>query len=121
MRMIHKYFRIILDHKITNDSLLETLYRPLDDNNKAVTETITGGSFTNCTFRKAAQRLEKVTKTNRVWGIRDTEMTRRSFSISTNLEQAKINHDVLQELAPISTIIGLLIKQNQERVNAVSQ
>lgn len=58
------------------------------------------------TFAKIARRLERVAKINRAWGIRDSKMTRSSFSISTNLEQAKINQEVLQELSWISANVG---------------
>lgn len=53
----------------------------------------------DCTFAEASQRLEKVAKTNHAQGTRDTKTTRSYFLVSTNLEQAKINHDVLQELS----------------------
>lgn len=103
-----------LDHKITDDSLVEIFYRALDDNNKAVVDTITRDSFLDCTFVEVVQRLERVATTNRAWGMRDTETTKSFFSISTNPEQANINHKVLKELARINTHVGLLIKQNQE-------
>lgn len=41
--------------------------------------------------------------------------------MSTNTEQAKKNQEMLQELVWISTNVSLLMKQNQEWVNAVSQ
>lgn len=47
-------------------------------------------------------------------------MTKSSFTARTNPEQAKIIEKVLQELAWISTNVGLLMKWNQEQVNVVS-
>lgn len=63
----------------------------------------------DCTFAEASQRLEKVVKTNKTWCTRDTKTTRSSFSLGTSLEQAKLNHEILQELARINTNVGLLI------------
>lgn len=73
------------------------------------------------TFAEAVQRLERVAKTNKAQSTRDTKTTRSSFSMSTNTDQAKKNQEMLQELVWISTNVSLLMKQNQEWVNAVSQ
>lgn len=115
-----KYLRSVPDHRITEDSLHKIFYGALDDNGKAMADTIIRGSFMDYTYVETAQRLEKVAKTNRAWGTRDSKTTRSSFSIGTNPKQVKLNQEVFQEPARININIGLLMKQKQERVNLVS-
>lgn len=43
------YLQNVSDYKITSDSLVGIFYQALDDNCKAVTDTIIGGSFLDCT------------------------------------------------------------------------
>lgn len=97
MRFV-KYLHSVLDHQITDDFLVEIFCRALKYNYKAVVNTITKGSFLDYTFAGITQRLERVAKTNHAWGIRDSAITKSSFSISDNPEQANMNIEVLQEL-----------------------
>lgn len=92
-----KYFRSVLDHQITENSLLEIFYRVFFyDNGNAVLETITGVSFMDFMFIEATRSLEKVAKTNREWGTRDTETIKSSFSVGRNPKKVKFNQEVLQ-------------------------
>lgn len=43
-------------------------------------------------------------------GAKEKSMTKNFFSVSTNSDLAKINERVMQELAWISTNVGLLMK-----------
>lgn len=58
-----------------------------------------GGSLLNCPFLVICERLEKVVMTNHALVTRDKSTTNGSFAISTNSMQAKVNEDMMQELA----------------------
>ena len=49
-----------MNHRIDDESLKEFFYRWKDDNNKAVLDTIAGGSYGECTYEEIAEKLEKI-------------------------------------------------------------
>ena len=51
------------NHRIDDDSLNEYFYRGQDDNNKAVLDTIAGGSYGECPYAEIAEKLEKISQT----------------------------------------------------------
>uniref|UniRef100_M1DZZ3 Integrase core domain containing protein n=1 Tax=Solanum tuberosum TaxID=4113 RepID=M1DZZ3_SOLTU len=42
----------------------------LDDNSKAVLDTIAGGSYGECTFEQITEKLEKISRNNKAWSTR---------------------------------------------------
>lgn len=81
-----KCLRSVPDHKIVDDPLVEIFNQALDDNCKEVADTITRGSFLDCTVPIVAERLEKIEKTKHAWGKRDKSTTKSSFVVSTDPE-----------------------------------
>lgn len=67
-----KYLRSVPGHIISHDSLVQIFYQELDDKSKVVANTIIRGSFLDCTFAEITYKMERVAKTNHVWGIRDS-------------------------------------------------
>ena len=57
------FFRSVPNHRIDDESLKEYFYRGQDDNNKAVLDTIAGGSYGECPYAKIAEKLEKYPET----------------------------------------------------------
>ena len=46
--------------RIDDESLKEYLYRGKNDNNKAVLDTIAGGSYGECPYAAIVEKLEKI-------------------------------------------------------------
>ena len=54
------FLRSVPNHRIDDESVKEYFYRGQDDNNKAVLDTIAGGSYGECPFDKIAEKLENL-------------------------------------------------------------
>ena len=54
------FLRSVPNHRINDDSLKEYFYRGQDHNNKAVLDTIAGGSCGECPYAEIAEKLEKI-------------------------------------------------------------
>ena len=54
------FLRSVSNHRIDDESLKEYFYRGLDDNNKAVFDTIAGGLYGECPYAEIAEKLEKI-------------------------------------------------------------
>ena len=64
------FFRSVPNHRIDDESLKEYFYRGHDDNNKAVLDTIAGGSYGECPYAEIAEMLEKISRNNKAWSSR---------------------------------------------------
>ena len=53
------FFRSVPNHRIDDESLKEYFYRGLDDNNKAVLDTIAGGSYGECPYVEIAEKIRE--------------------------------------------------------------
>ena len=53
------FFRSVPNHHIDDESLKEYFYLGQDDNNKAVLDTIAGGSYGECPYDEIDKNLEK--------------------------------------------------------------
>lgn len=115
-----KYIRSAPNHRIIDDSLLEHFFRGLDDNGKAVADTVTGGAFLMNTFVKALEKMDRVAKTNRAWSTRDSETTKSSFSTKAKPSSSLPNEELLQEIAQLRIDLQVAIKNiGHEKVNTV--
>ena len=54
------FLRSIRNHRIDDESLKEYFYRGHDDNNKAVLDTIAGGSYGECHYAEIDKKLENL-------------------------------------------------------------
>ena len=59
------FLRSVPNHRIDDESLKEYFYRGQDDNNKAVLDTIAGGSYGQCPYAQIAEKLEKISRNNK--------------------------------------------------------
>ena len=60
------FLRSVPNHHIDDESLKEYFYRGQDDNNKAVLDTIAGGSYGECPYAEIAEKLEKISRDNKL-------------------------------------------------------
>src|ERR1051325_8309141 len=91
-----KYLRMVPDHKIVDDSLVEIFYRALDENSKAVADTIMGGVFIDQPFQYIAQRMERVVKTNRAWGQNERDAVKGYGAAISNRGQDRTNEEIME-------------------------
>ena len=61
------FLRSVPNHHIDDESLKEYFYRGQDDNNKAVLDTIAGGSYGKCPYAMIAEKLEKISRNNKAY------------------------------------------------------
>ena len=54
------FLKSVPNHRIDDESLKKYFYRGQDDNNKAVLDTIAGGSYGECPYAEIAEKLEKI-------------------------------------------------------------
>ena len=54
------FLRSVPNYRIDDESLKEYFYRGQGDNNKAVLDTIVGGSYVECPYAEIAEKLEKI-------------------------------------------------------------
>ena len=59
------FFRSVPNHRINDESLKEYFYQGQDDNNKAVLDTTTGGSYGKCPYAEIVYKLEKLSQNNK--------------------------------------------------------
>ena len=51
--------RSVPNHRIYEESLKEYFFRGLNDNNKAVLDTIAGGSYGECPYAEIAKKIRE--------------------------------------------------------------
>src|ERR1051325_11511703 len=120
-----KYLRMVPDHKIVDDSLVEIFYRALDENSKAVADTIMGGGvFIDQPFQYIAQRMERLVKTNRAWGQNERDAAKNHCATASSKGQNSTNEEIMEQLAQLRTSMNLVLKQGQasapQSLNALS-
>ena len=67
------FFRGVPNHRIDDESLNEYFYRGQDDNNKALLDTIAGGSYGECPYAEISKKLEKISRNNKAWSTRKSD------------------------------------------------
>ncbi|PHT51794.1 Cytochrome c oxidase subunit 3 [Capsicum baccatum] len=113
------------NHHMTNDHLMEILYRALNSVTKPVVDNAAGGSFIDLTFGQASNMLDRMTKQSRSWHTRDSEVASPTLSIGMTADQIRREEECEQDMAHMKTQLDLLTKHllsgKTEKVKAVAQ
>ena len=86
----------------------EYFYRGQDDNNKAVLDTIVGGSYGERPYAEIAKKSEKISQNNKSWSIRKSYTRRNTFAMQSTHNPA--TDEIREEMAQMRTELGLVLK-----------
>ena len=92
-----------------------------DDNNKAVLDTIVGGSYGECPHAEIAEKVEKISRNNKAWSTRKSNTGRNAFVVQSTNNPA--TDEINEEMALMRTKLGWVLKQvsgGAEKINAVN-
>ena len=97
--------RSVPNHRIDDDSLKEYFYRGHDDNNnKAVLDTIAGGSYGECPYAEIPEKLEKISRNNKAWSTRKSDTGRNTFAVQSTHNPA--TDEIHEEMAQMRLSLG---------------
>ena len=102
------FLRSVPNHRIDDESLKDYFYRGHDDNNKAVLETIVGGSYGECAYAEIAKKLEKISWNNKAWSTRKSGTGRNTFVVLSTHNRA--TYEICEEMAQMITKLGFVLK-----------
>ena len=100
--------RGVPNHHIDDRSLREYFYRGENDDNKALLDTIAGGSFGECTYGEIAEKLEKISCNDNAWSTRKSDTGRNTYSVQAT--NNPITHEIHEDLEEMTTELGLVLK-----------
>ena len=86
----------------------EYFNRGQDENNKAVLDTIAGGSYGECPYAEIAEKLEKISRNNKAWSTRKSDIGRNTILVQSTHNPA--TYEIREEMARMRTEIELVLK-----------
>lgn len=66
---------------MTDEQLMETLYKALNSNTKPIVDITVGGAFMDCTFTEETEILDRLTKITRALNTMDSVVTSSIYSV----------------------------------------
>ena len=118
---VNNFVESVPNHRIDDESLKEYFYRGHDDNNKAVLDTVAGGSYGECPYAKIAGKLEEISQNNTAWCTRKSDTGRNTFAVQSTHNPA--TDEIREEMAQMRTKLGLELKHvtgGAKKINAVN-
>ena len=79
------FLRSVPNHPIDDESLNEYFFKGKDDNNKAVLDSIAGGSYGECPYAEITEKLEKISRNNKDWSLIQGETPSQCSPLTTQL------------------------------------